>query len=130
MKAFHDFLRLDQLTETQIGQVTARAGEVAQPWTQGAEAMPQTLRGRRIGLITEGSGWRNATVFVLARQSMGAYCVQISASLQGTEPVADLAGYLDNWFDLLGVRSPQLADLEELADAARAPVVNLRTRQN
>tara|TARA_A100001391_G_scaffold23304_1_gene12782 strand:+ start:11594 stop:12283 length:690 start_codon:yes stop_codon:yes gene_type:complete len=61
---------------------------------------------------------------------MGATCVRLDAKLEGKETVEDLAGYLDNWFNLLGVRTPSLRRLRSFADAAIAPVINLRTNDD
>jgi ornithine carbamoyltransferase len=41
-----------------------------------------------------------------------------------------LAGYLDNWFDVVIVRTKELSTLRELATVARTPIVNARTRSN
>ena len=58
---------------------------------------------------------------------MGAIAVRVTAKLEGAETVKDLAGYMDNWFDLLAVRTPKLSRLNVFADALAAPVMNLRT---
>jgi ornithine carbamoyltransferase len=92
--------------------------------------MPQTLLGKKVGLIADDGGWRNTTAVDLGVQTMGGTCVHIPVSPSGRELISDLARYLDNWFDLLAVRAPNFENLRELADAARAPVVNLRTRAN
>ncbi|WP_176536233.1 hypothetical protein [Rhizobium sp. L9] len=39
------------------------------------------------------------------------------------ETTADLAGYFDNWLDLLVARTRELATLKELASAMDAPTV-------
>jgi ornithine carbamoyltransferase len=61
---------------------------------------------------------------------LSATCVHVPASLSGKEEIEDLAKYLDNWFDLIAIRTPSLAKMTELADRASAPVINLRTREN
>ncbi len=92
--------------------------------------MPKSLEGRRIALIVDDGGWRNTTAFDLGIQAMGGICTHVPASLGGREAIADLAGYLDNWFDMIVIRTPDLAALRELAANARAPVINARTRSN
>ena len=92
--------------------------------------IPQSLAGVRIALIVEDTGWRNTTAFELGVKSMGGICAPVPVSLDGAEAIEDLARYLDNWFDMIVVRTRELARLREFATAARAPVVNARTRDN
>ncbi len=75
-------------------------------------------------------GWRNSTARDLGVAEMGIVCVRVTAKLEGAEPIEDLASNLDYWFDLLGVRTPDLARLRAFADALDAPVLNLRTNDN
>jgi ornithine carbamoyltransferase len=77
-----------------------------------------------------GGGWRNTTAFELGAKAMGGICVRAPITLQGKEAVGDLARYLDNWFDIIVARTPDLSRLRDLAAGARAPVVNARTRSN
>src|SRR5919106_2943327 len=118
-----DFISLDQLSESQIIGLTHRALRLSRCWSDGK--MPQTLLGKKVGLIADDGGWRNTTAVDLGVQTMGGTCVHIPVSPSGRELISDLARYLDNWFDLLAVRAPNFENLRELADAARAPVVNL-----
>lgn len=60
---------------------------------------------------------------------LNATCVEVAVSLGGKEEIEDLAKYLDNWFDLIAIRTPSLAEMTELADRASCPIVNLRTRE-
>jgi len=92
--------------------------------------MPQTLRGKRVGIIVDDTGWRNTTAFDLGVKALGGIAVQPPIHFNDGEATADLAGYLDNWFDLLVVRTKELATLKDLALAARAPVINARTKYN
>ncbi len=92
--------------------------------------MPQSLSGRRIGLIVDDSGWRNTSALDLGIQSMGGHCVKLPISFDGGETLEDLSGYLANWVDLAAVRTPLLQRLRTFADAAPFPVMNLRTKAN
>src|SRR5262249_15740102 len=74
--------------------------------------------------------WRNTTAFDLGVSSMGGLCVHPPMRLDQREAVADLAHYLDNWIDAVVSRTPDLGTLRALAEAAEAPVVNARTKQN
>ncbi len=105
-----------------------RAQELAACWQ--AREMPQTLAGQRIALVVDDGGWRNTTAFDLGARSMGGLCVHAPLRLNATEAVEDLAAYLDNWFDAVVCRTPELEILYALSHWAQAPVVNARTRQN
>lgn len=123
-----DFLALNDHTGDVLTALIARAGAMAHFWAE--RGMPACLAGRRIALIVDDGGWRNTTAFDLGIQAMGGCCVHAPITLGGAEAVADLAAYLDNWVDGIVVRTPQLAAMRALADAARAPVINARTRAN
>lgn len=81
-------------------------------------------------MIEELPGWRNPTALAIGVAAMGGTCVSVSARLEGAETVEDLAGYMDNWFDLMAVRTPRLSKLKSFADALHAPAMNLRTNDN
>jgi ornithine carbamoyltransferase len=61
---------------------------------------------------------------------MGGICVHAPINFNVREATSDLAGYLDNWFDVLVVRTREIAALRELSVVADAPVVNARTQSN
>jgi len=83
-----------------------------------------------VAVIADDGGWRNTTAFDLGVRAMGGISVRPPIRFNASEATADLAKYLDNWFDILVVRTPELATLHELASRATAPVVNARTRSN
>ncbi|MEH2508525.1 ornithine carbamoyltransferase [Bradyrhizobium sp. AZCC 1578] len=105
-----------------------RAQSLATAWND--RTMPQSLSGKRVALIADDSGWRNTTAFDLGIQAMGGICVQSQIRFNVREATADLARYLDNWFDILVIRTKELSALKELASIAKAAVVNARTRSN
>ncbi|WGM59348.1 MULTISPECIES: ornithine carbamoyltransferase [Agrobacterium] len=123
-----DFLEFHDLHADAVFSIIDRAGVLAEDWSQAAT--PQTLKGKRIGLIVDDTGWRNTAAFDLGIQTMGGICVTVPISFNGREDIADLAGYLDNWFDLLIVRSKELSTLRALAAEMCAPVINARTKSN
>jgi ornithine carbamoyltransferase len=123
-----DFLEFHDLPADAVFSIIDRAGALAEDWSKAAT--PQTLKGKRIGLIVDDTGWRNTAAFDLGIQAMGGICVTVPISFNGREDIADLAGYLDNWFDLLIVRTKELSTLGALAAEMRAPVINARTKSN
>lgn len=128
MKTPEDLLSVTDLDANAHEKLALRAIELAGHWRN--RTMPQTLAGARIGSIAELPGWRNPTALALGIEAMGGTCITVPAKLEGAETVEDLAGYLDNWFDLMAVRTPRLQRLMDFADALNAPVVNLRTNDN
>ena len=123
-----DFLALDDHGADALTRVLGRAMDLADAWE--ARRMPQALSGLRVALVQDDGGWRNTTAFDLGIQAMGGVCVHAPITLKGAEDAADLAGYLDNWFDVVVIRTPELRRLRQLASAAKAPVINARTRSN
>jgi ornithine carbamoyltransferase len=123
-----DLLALDDLTSSDLLAILKRAQDFAGYWSQ--RRMPQSLSGKRIALIVDDGGWRNTTAFDLGVNSMGGLCVHTPLRLGHREAVADLANYLDNWIDAVVCRTPELGTLRALAEAADAPVINARTKQN
>jgi ornithine carbamoyltransferase len=123
-----DLLSLDDLDATTITALLEDAVALAAAWND-RDVLP-SLAGRRIALVRDDGGWRNTTALALGAAELGATVVDVPVTLSGRESLADLAGYLDNWFDLIAIRSPSLSRLRELADDAEAPVINLRTTSN
>jgi len=122
------FIEFHQLSSHAAMTIIGRAGALAQAWAE--RRVPQVLQGKRVALIADDSGWRNTTAFDLGIQAMGGICVHAPVHFGGLETTADLASYLDNWFDILVVRTKELSALRELGAHASAPVINARTRAN
>ncbi|WP_132568100.1 ornithine carbamoyltransferase [Rhizobium sullae] len=123
-----NFLEFHQLSPDVVESIIDRANLLASAWDD--RRMPQSLQGKRVALVVDDSGWRNTTAFDLGVQAMGGICVDVPISFNSREAITDLAGYLDNWFDILVVRTKELSTLRELSANAEAPVVNARTRSN
>jgi ornithine carbamoyltransferase len=123
-----DFVEFHDLGADTILSVIGRAQQLATAWD--GRTMPQSLTGKRVAVIADDGGWRNTTAFDLGVKAMGGICVQPPIRFNVHETTADLAGYLDNWFDVLIVRTRELSTLRDLASSAIAPVVNARTRSN
>lgn len=122
------FLEFHDLPPDIILSLLDRANVLAAAWAD--RRMPQSLQGKHVALIADDGGWRNTTAFSLGVQAMGGICVSAPISFNAREETADLAGYLDNWFDILIVRTKLLTALRELAATAEAPVINARTKSN
>jgi ornithine carbamoyltransferase len=125
---FRSIVALDDLHATDLTWILERASVMAQLWRE--RRMPQSLSGKRVGLVVNETGWRNTTAFDLGIQSMGGICVQPPLRWDTREESRDLAAYLGNWFDAIVTRCPELSILRALADVFDGPVINARTRQN
>jgi len=123
-----DFLQFHDLGADTLLSIIDRAQVLAAAWND--RSMPQSLAGKRVAVIADDGGWRNTTAFDLGVKAMGGISVQPPIRFNVSEVTADLAKYLDNWFDILVVRTRELSTLRELASNAAAPVVNARTRSN
>ncbi|WP_404606512.1 ornithine carbamoyltransferase [Caballeronia udeis] len=123
-----DFLALNDVDRPTLRRLLERSQELAGFWKE--RRMPQSLTGKCIGLVVNDTGWRNTTAFDLGIQSMGGLCVHAPLRWDTREDLEDLAAYLDNWFDGIVTRAPDLAVLRRLADLSRGPVINARTRHN
>ncbi|ANK91534.1 MULTISPECIES: ornithine carbamoyltransferase [unclassified Rhizobium] len=123
-----DFLEFHSLPPDTIIQLIDRSAQLAKRWN--SRTMPQSLSGKRIGIIVDDTGWRNTTAFDLGVKAMGGISAEPPISFNIRESTTDLAGYLDNWFDLLVIRTKEIATLRELASVADAPIINARTKSN
>jgi ornithine carbamoyltransferase len=123
-----NFLEFHNIPEAGLRSIVARAGELAEAWDE--RAMPQSLAEKRVALIVDDGGWRNTTAFDLGIQAMGGICVHVPISFNTREETSDLAGYLGNWFDMLVIRTKELATLKAVAAVSPVPVINARTRSN
>lgn len=128
MPAIRHLLALDDLTERDLRQIITRAEIFAKAWA--TRNVPPILENTSVGLIISDEGWRNTSAFDLGIQAMGGRCAHVPLQLGTREEIPDVAGYLGNWFDAVISRAPDISVLRELADAARFPVINARTRQN
>ncbi len=107
VSAKRDFLEFHDLPADTVTGILERADALAGAWRE--RRMPKSLEGRRVALIVDDGGWRNTTASDLGIQAMGGICTHVPVSLGGREAIADLAGYLDNWFDMIVIRTRELA---------------------
>jgi ornithine carbamoyltransferase len=89
--------------------------------------MPQVLSGKRVALWFHGEGFRNRLAFELGAKEMGAAVAYVPGELGVQEPIEDIAGYLQNWFSMLVLRTRHHEDLLAVAARSNVPVINART---
>ncbi len=128
MSAPRDFLSLLDRSTADIRDLLDQARRLRDDFR--ARTLPRALGDIRVGLIWDAEGFRNRVAFELGIALMGGTAIEVPGRLDERESVEDVAQYLDNWFDLVIVRTRDHAVLQRLANAAEAPVINARTNHN
>ncbi|MEO8179573.1 MAG: ornithine carbamoyltransferase [Deltaproteobacteria bacterium] len=119
------FLSLRDWGAARTLQTLDRADELARLWK--LQRMPQALRGKRVALWFYGDGFRNRLAFELGAKELGASIAYVPGELGVHEPIEDVVGYLENWFEMLVLRAKRHEDLLGVAARSRIPVINART---
>lgn len=121
-----DFLSLHDITISEMEALLALAEEV--------KAHPQTyqvaLQRKMAALIFEKPSLRTRVTFEVGLEEMGGHAVYLAPGdigLGKRESVKDVGRNLSRWVDVLIVRTFSQRILEELAFAARVPIINALT---
>ncbi len=77
----------------------------------------------------EGNGIRTRTTFLEAFRQLGLSFIELPNLLKTSERVKDLAGYLDDYYDLYVIRESNHKRLDEFAVASRRPVINAMSQE-
>ncbi len=118
-------LRLTDFGAVQLREIFRIAGELPSGKYDGI------LRGKTAVLFFPSSSLRTRVTFEKGASMLGGQSILFpSETLDKREALCDVAGYLNNWADLLIVRYKNIAVLEELAKYAAFPVVNAMTDVN
>lgn len=88
-----------------------------------ARTLPESISGN-VAWSFEGNGIRTRTTFINAFRSLGLSYTELPNFLKTTERVADLAGYLDSFYDIYVIRESNHARLREFSKVSRRPVIN------
>ena len=72
----------------------------------------------------EGNGIRTRTTFIQAFQELGLCYTELPNLLKSNERTVDLAGYLDDFYDIYVIRERQHDRLAQFAKDSRRPVIN------
>jgi ornithine carbamoyltransferase len=119
------FLSLRDWGGPQVEQTLHRASELSRLWRSGR--MPKPLSGKHVAFWFHGEGFRNRLAFELGAKEVGATVAYVPGELGVHEPIEDIAGYLQNWFSMLVLRTRRHEDLLEVAARSNVPVINART---
>jgi ornithine carbamoyltransferase len=124
-----DFLNVTDLGPDRLAEVLATAAAVKADRTRYAGA----LAGMHVGLFFEKPSTRTRVSCEVATVDLGAHPVVLKADEVGLgkrEAVADVGRVLDRYLDVLAFRVFDHANLEEIAEHADAPVINLLSDQS
>ena len=120
-----DLLSLRDLTTDEVAGLLDSADEFkAREAGSGCEPL---LVDRPVGLAFGARGFRTRATFQLALRELGAIDIDLALNLDGNEPPADIAGYLEQWLHALVIRTPSHETLQVLAAASKFPVINAMT---
>ena len=88
---------------------------------------PSTPLTGTVGWSFEGNGIRTRTTFIQAFRELNLQFVELPNLLKTSERAADLAGYLDPFYDIYVIRDANQERMTEFAKASNRPVVNAMT---
>ena len=125
MSAKRDFLRLLDLDTAELESVLALAGRLKRELRAGTSHA--LLPGRTLAMIFEKPSLRTRVTFEVGMVQLGGAAIHLAPGdirLGEREPASDIARNLDRWCDVIMARVFLHRHIEELAGAARVPVVN------
>jgi ornithine carbamoyltransferase len=120
-----DFLSLADWPAPELRAILARGQELRRLWRQGQR--PQTLEGRTLALYFEKPSLRTHVTFEAGMTQLGGHAILLRPEQVGIgtrESPADVARNLSLWVDGLMARTYSHSLLQEMAEAARIPVIN------
>ncbi len=120
-----DFLRVEDLSTEEMVAVLDLADELKA--MQSARIPHALLPGRTLGLIFQKASTRTRVSFEVGMYQLGGSAVHLSAAemqLGRGEPIRDTGIVLGRYLDAIMIRANSHADVEELAAASTAPVIN------
>jgi ornithine carbamoyltransferase len=125
MTAKRDFLRLGDLDGPTLERVLALATRLKHDLRAGTPH--RLLTGRTLAMIFEKPSLRTRVTFEVGMVQLGGAAIHLAPGdirLGEREPATDIARNLERWCDVIMARVFLHRSVEELAGAARVPVVN------
>jgi ornithine carbamoyltransferase len=124
-----DLLRIADLTPAQFEQLLDLAARMkAEP-----RAWVDTLRGRSLACFFEKPSTRTRVSFAAAAYRLGMLPIMLrpdELQLGRGEPIADTARVLSSYADAIVIRTFAQHTLEEMAEAADAPIINALSNEH
>jgi ornithine carbamoyltransferase len=119
-----DFLRVSDLTPEQLTELVELGADLKENPGLHSEA----FLGKSVAIFFQKPSLRTRVSTELAVKQLGGHTIvldQASVGLGGREPAGDIARVLDRMVDVMALRVFHQRDLEAIALAADAPVINL-----
>ena len=120
MHFLHSHMKLIQINDLS-------AQDIRSIWNLATK--PSTPPKGNVAWSFEGNGIRTRTTFIQAFRELNLSFVELPNLLKTNERVADLAGYLDPFYDIYVIRDSNHERLTEFANASHRPVVNAMSSQ-
>ena len=123
--AGRDFLRARDLTRAELDGLLALA--VALKAAQKARVPHELCPGRTLGMVFHKASTRTRVSFDVGMNQLGGNALNLAQGelqLGRGETVRDTAMVLSRYLDAIMIRTFSQADIEELAEFARVPVIN------
>jgi len=123
MTPMRHFLKLSDLTTTELEQVIARAIALK----SARHMLPQLFVGKTLGMIFTKNSTRTRVSFEAGMAKFGGHALFLhgdALQLGRNEPIADTAKVLSRMVEAIMIRNDSQADQQELALHASVPVIN------
>lgn len=120
-----DFLKLGDLSKTEIEGVIARARALKADRTKGM--VHTTLAGKTLALIFEKASTRTRVSFEAAMLQLGGHVITLpsgESQIARGEPAEDTARVVARYVDAIMLRTFADARMQKFAEASRVPVIN------
>ncbi|MBQ5311099.1 MAG: peptide transporter [Oscillospiraceae bacterium] len=118
-------IRLSDLDMTEVGEIFEICDDIQKGKYE------NFLKGKTIVMFFPSSSIRTRITFEKGIYLLGGQSVLFSPdTLDKKEDLRDVAGYLNNWADVLIVRHKDMAVIEKIADNSSVPVINALTDIN
>jgi len=130
MNAVRHFLKLDDLTPSELLALLSRAMELKAMTKRGTVYEP--LKNRTLAMIFEKASTRTRVSFETGMTQLGGHALFLSSNdtqLGRGEPVEDSARVISRMVDIVMIRTFEQANIERFAAFSRVPVINALTDQ-
>lgn len=127
--AYHDVLKVDDLSDAQLEEVLGLASFLKQR-RKIAPSVITPIEGRSVAMVFEKPSLRTRVSFETAIRELGGHPIYLSKAdigLNTRESAKDIASNLARWCSMIVARLYWQKDLELLADVADVPVINALT---
>ena len=123
-----DLISISKLSKEEILNLLESAEELKKNLYKGLDYKP--LKDKTVITSFPANSLRTRISFETGIFQLGANSINMQIDLEGTEPIEDKIGYLNNWIDYLVIRFPKENLIEEAAAIAEFSVVNAMSRES